>query len=118
MTERFQNSDDIVGQFLPKVYTRRITLEDTQVSKIRTVSRGRRRARRKVRLPGTAITVDFQIKDVLSPEGLGVITHSQRPEEDPNQIQDEVLSSLKIAVMLFSDNSLFETMFNVIRTIR
>ena len=119
MTERFKNSDDIVGQFLPKVYTRRITLEDTQITKLQNVRRsagGRSRLfRRKVKAPGTAITVDFQIKDVLSPEGLGVITNNQNPDEDQNQIQDEVLSSLKIAVMLFSDAGVFETMFNTIR---
>ena len=115
MTERFKDSDDIVGQFLPKVYTRRITLEDTQISKIEFRNTRRRRALRKVKAPGTAITVDFQIKDVLSEEGLGVITNNQNPEEDANQVQDEVLSSLKIAVMLFSDNSAFEAVFNTIR---
>lgn len=115
MTERFKNSDDIVGQFLPKVYTRRITLEDTQISKLEFRNTRRRRVLRKVKAPGTAITVDFQIKDVLSEEGLGVITNNQNPEEDANQVQDEVLSSLKIAVMLFSDNSVFETVFNTIR---
>ena len=116
MTQRFRNSDDIVGQFLPKIYTRRITLEDTKVPNrfASGLSEGASQDRRF--RPGTAITVDCQIRDVLNEEGLGVITNNQNPDEDPNQVQDEILSSLKVAVLLFSDNAAFETMLNTIRS--
>lgn len=118
MTKRFQNSDDIVGQFLPKVYTRRITLEDTKTPTRNPPRDVESASQDRLFRPATAITVDYHIKDVLDESGLGVITNNQNQDEDPNQIQNEVLSSLKVAIMLFSDNSAFEAVLNTIRAFR
>ena len=116
MTERFQSSDAIVGQFLPKIYTRRITLEDTKMPTRFPPRNPENAPPERLFRPGTAITVDYHIKDVLSPEGIGVITNNQNQDEDPNQIQDEILSSLKVAIFLFSDNAVFETLMSTVRS--
>lgn len=117
MTERYSDTDSIVGQFLPKVYTRRITLEDTKVPSRNPPRNPETATQDRLFRPATAITVDYQIKDVLDQQGLGIITNNQNPDEDPNQIQDQILSSLKVAVLLFSDASTFETLLNQMRAV-
>ena len=83
---RYESTNAIVGQFLPKIYTRRITIEDVGL-----FSR---------KQSGTAITVDYQIKDILDENGLGVITQNS---DGGTQLQDEILSALKVGIIAFGD---------------
>ena len=85
--KRYEETDQIVGQFLPKIYTRRITLEnvlqgtDIQNSK-------------------TSVTVECQIKDILDENGIGVITKNS---DSLDNSQIDILSALKIALIVFKD---------------
>ena len=83
---RYESTNAIVGQFLPKIYTRRITIEDVGL-----FSR---------KQSGTAVTIDYQIKDILDENGLGVITQNS---DGGTQLQDEVLSALKVGIIAFGD---------------
>ena len=122
INKRFKDTESIVGQFLPRVYTRRITLEDTK-----TYSRDSRwipemdgYSRRGSVTPGTAISVDYHIKDILSENGLGIITKSgdymagtrggaaQSQEESR---QDDILAALKIGKILCSTEHSFREMY-------
>lgn len=94
--KRYENTGEIIGQFLPKIYTRRITLE----SMGNDPEDGR-----------TAVTVDYQIKDILDQNGLGIITQTRKDvieggkmvEED---MQDDILKALKVIVIAISDRKL------------
>jgi len=102
--KRYESTSEIVGQFLPKVYTRRITLEsignDPKEGK-------------------TAVTVDYQIKDVLDQNGLGIITQTRKDvveggrmaEED---MQDDVLKALKVIVVAVDGAETGNTLSNQI----
>ncbi len=86
---RYTDTNQIVGQFLPKIYTNRITVED-----LGTYSAER---------PGrTKVTVDYHVKDVLDQNGVGVITQT-REGEDGSDLQDTILQSLKVATVLLSN---------------
>ena len=87
---RYTDTNQIVGQFLPKIYTNRITVED-----LGTYSAER---------PGqTKITVDYHIKDVLDQNGVGVITQTREGEEG-SDLQGRILQSLKVATVLLSNS--------------
>ena len=87
--KRYENTGEIIGQFLPKVYTRRITLESIGNDP---------------KSGQTAVTVDYQIKDILDQNGLGIITQTRKEvieggksvEED---MQDDILKALKVIVI-------------------
>ena len=83
---RYESTNAIVGQFLPKIYTRRITIEDVNNFSPKE--------------SGTSITIDYQIKDVLDENGIGVITQNS---EGGTATQDEILSALKVAIFAFGD---------------
>jgi len=83
---RYESTNAIVGQFLPKIYTRRITIEDVNNFSPKESE--------------TSITIDYQIKDVLDENGIGVITQNS---EGGTSTQDEILSALKVAIFAFSD---------------
>ena len=84
---RYQSTNSIIGQFLPKIYTRRITLEDVGNYE---QDNGK-----------TQITIDCHIKDVLDENGLGVITRNVEGDNSPTQ--DEILSALRIVLVGFGD---------------
>tara|TARA_Y100001937_G_scaffold128686_1_gene206863 strand:- start:38077 stop:41397 length:3321 start_codon:yes stop_codon:yes gene_type:complete len=87
---RYTDTNQIVGQFLPKIYTNRITVEDLGVYS--------------AERPGqTKITVDYHIKDVLDQNGLGVITQT-REGEDGSDLQGKILQSLKVATVLLNNS--------------
>lgn len=104
----FSSASDVVGKFLPKIYTRRITLEDSNIIDVtfekktyRYFANARRAyVKKKVITPATAVTVDYHIKDLLSESGLGIITKNS---EDQQEAQDRILSSLKVVLILFRD---------------
>lgn len=83
---RYESTNAIVGQFLPKIYTRRITIEDVNNFSPKESE--------------TSITIDYQIKDVLDENGIGVITQNS---EGGTSTQDEILSALKVAIFAFGD---------------
>ena len=83
---RYESTNAIVGQFLPKIYTRRITIEDVNNFSPKESE--------------TSITIDYQIKDVLDENGIGVITQNS---EGGTATQDEILSALKVAIFAFGD---------------
>lgn len=83
---RYESTNAIVGQFLPKIYTRRITIEDVNNFSPKESE--------------TSITIDYQIKDALDENGIGVITQNS---EGGTSTQDEILSALKVAIFAFGD---------------
>ena len=86
---RYKSANEIVGQFLPKIYTNRITIEDLGVTA-------------QARDGRTKITVDYHIKDLLDQNGAGVITQT-RENTEGSDIQDKILQSLKVATVLLSN---------------
>lgn len=85
--KRYEETDQIVGQFLPKIYTRRITLES--------VLQGT-----DLESSETSVTVECQIKDILDENGIGVITKNS---DSLDNSQVDILSALKIALIVFKD---------------
>jgi hypothetical protein len=83
--KRYNETSEIIGQFLPKIYTRRITLEDISFKQGPAAI--------------TSVTVDYHIKDVLDDNGIGVIT--QGFDGDANEFQEDILQSLKIGLFVF-----------------
>ena len=144
----FSKSSDIVGQFLPKVYTRRITLEDsniveefferiternqqtpapvigptipgirsTNVLPAITNTRPLELQIRRMVTPATAVTIDYHIKDVLTESGLGVITKTAETD-DKDGLQEEILSALKVVLVLIKDPVAAERMYSSLQYI-
>ena len=139
----YTESSKIVGTFLPKIYTRRITLEDSNIVDHYFVQESQRQQDapyyyessvpglvpdvrqldlssinnpidnlRVVRTvtPSTAVTVDYHIKDLLTESGLGIITKNS--DGDGDQLQNQILSALKVVLMVFKDTQVAESVYN------
>jgi len=103
--KRYNSTTAIVGQFLPKIYTRRITLESAGTKKNKK----------------TNVTVDYQIKDVLDQNGIGIITQTRGVTEPGEQAkQDEILSALKIVLLAISNKDaatiIVQKLYNLVNT--
>lgn len=94
--KRYDSTGEIIGQFLPKVYTRRITLESIGNDP---------------KTGSTAVTIDYQIKDVLDQNGLGIITQTRKEVVEGGKsveegMQDDIIKALKVIVIAISDRTL------------
>ena len=83
-------TNEIMGQFLPKIYTNRITVEDIGNVEDRNKS--------------TSVSVEYHIKDVLNQNGVGIITQT-RNDADASEIQNRILSALKIGMVIMKNQS-------------
>jgi len=97
--KRYSESSNIVGKFLPKIYIRRITLEDSNTLSFDYNDSPSIPTR--VLTPSTAMTVDWHIKDLLTEDGIGVITRDATDDaEGQSSIQSEILAHLNVILIV------------------
>jgi len=103
--KRYAESSAMVGKFLPKIYIRRITLEDSNF--VSFDYNDSNILPRQVLTPATSVTVDWHIKDLLSEDGLGVITKTNEPDDVAKQSarQSEILEHLNIILIVAKKNA-------------
>ena len=81
MIGRYKDIGNIFGQFLPKIYTRRIILESS--NELTRVNRGEDPSNGMADLAN--IKVEAQIRDVLDENGIGIITQNQHADRHGGQ---------------------------------